>query len=81
VDFPLVPTKSDKQFKRVQETQPAATVKIERVPPNELLVRVRNVTSREDRVFPLTSVDELVRYLAELNRMASSVAGEGFFPR
>jgi histidyl-tRNA synthetase len=81
VDFPLAPAKPDKQFKRVQEILPAATLRLERTSASELLVRVLIVASREERTFPLMAVDELVKCVAEVNRIATAAAGEMFFRR
>lgn len=46
VDYPLTPTKSDKQFKRAQELKVAHTARLE----NDAYVRVRNLKTREEIV-------------------------------
>jgi histidyl-tRNA synthetase len=49
VDFSLTPAKSDKQFKRAQELKAACTVKLERNPTGELLAKVKNLKTREEK--------------------------------
>jgi histidyl-tRNA synthetase len=51
VDFPLVPAKADKQFKRAQELKPRHTAKIERMEAGELVVKVKHLDTREEKVF------------------------------
>ena len=46
VEYPLTPTKSDKQFKRAQELKVAHTARLE----NDAYVRVRNLKTREEIV-------------------------------
>jgi len=46
VDYPLVPTKADKQFKRAQELKVAHTVRAE----SDAYVRIRNSKTREEVV-------------------------------
>jgi len=46
VDYPLTPTKADKQFKRAQELKVAHTVKME----NDLYARIRNSATRDEVV-------------------------------
>ncbi|MDR3457965.1 MAG: histidine--tRNA ligase [Verrucomicrobiae bacterium] len=46
VDYPLVPTKPDKQFKRAQELKVAHTVRAE----SDAYVRIRNLKTREEVV-------------------------------
>jgi histidyl-tRNA synthetase len=46
VEYPLTPTKSDKQFKRAQELKVAHTAKLD----NDAYVRVRNLKTREEIV-------------------------------
>ncbi|HKS38713.1 MAG TPA: ATP phosphoribosyltransferase regulatory subunit, partial [Verrucomicrobiae bacterium] len=50
VDFSLAPVKSDKQFKRALESNAANTVRLERTDGGELVVRLRNLRTREERV-------------------------------
>jgi histidyl-tRNA synthetase len=49
VDYPLVPAKSDKQFKRAQELKAGHTIKLERGPSSEVLVKIKNLRSREEK--------------------------------
>jgi histidyl-tRNA synthetase len=49
VDYSLTPAKTDKQFKRAQELKAAHTIKLERAPSGELVARVRNLATREER--------------------------------
>ncbi|HEV2693300.1 MAG TPA: histidine--tRNA ligase [Verrucomicrobiae bacterium] len=46
VDYPLIPTKADKQFKRAQELKVAHTAKAE----SDAYVRIRNLKTREEVV-------------------------------
>ena len=48
VDFSLTPAKPDKQFKRAQELKAAYTARLEKSPTNELLVKIRNLKTREE---------------------------------
>ncbi len=50
VDYPLTPAKPDKQFKRAQELRAGHAVKLERSPAGELIVRVRNLQDRQEKV-------------------------------
>lgn len=50
VDYPLIPTKPDKQFKRALELKPGHTVKLERDGSGCLTVRVKNLQSREEKI-------------------------------
>ncbi|MBX3745387.1 MAG: ATP phosphoribosyltransferase regulatory subunit [Verrucomicrobiae bacterium] len=54
-DYPLTPTKPDKQFKRAQELGVARTLRLERQPDGSLVVRVRDLATRTDRLEPLDS--------------------------
>ncbi len=49
VEYPLTPAKSDKQFKRAQELKAAHTAKLEKSPAGELLVKVKNLATREEK--------------------------------
>ncbi len=50
VDYPLTPAKPDKQFKRASESKAARTVKLERTATGELLVRLRSLRTREEKI-------------------------------
>lgn len=52
VDYPLTAAKSDKQFKRALECGAARTARLERGPAGDLLVRVRDLATREERCLP-----------------------------
>jgi histidyl-tRNA synthetase len=52
VDYPLVPAKGDKQFKRAQELKAASTARIERRDGGELVARIRDLRTREETVVP-----------------------------
>jgi len=49
VDYALVPAKSDKQFKRAVELQARYTFKLERLPDGELVVKLKNLATREEK--------------------------------
>ncbi len=48
-DYSLAPAKSDKQFKRAQELKAACTIRLERTPAGELLARVKDLRTRQER--------------------------------
>jgi histidyl-tRNA synthetase len=50
VEYPLVPVKPDKQFKRAQELQAKHTVKLESGAGEELLVRIRSLATRTEQI-------------------------------
>jgi histidyl-tRNA synthetase len=60
IDYPLTPAKPDKQFKRAQEMKAVHTLKLERNPADELIVRIRNLGTREEKI---TSPAEAARIL------------------
>src|SRR5882724_5748544 len=49
VDYSFTPAKSDKQFKRAQELNVSHTIKLERSPSGELITRLKNLKTREER--------------------------------
>jgi histidyl-tRNA synthetase len=54
VDYSFTPAKPDKQFKRALENNAVNTVRLERGPTGELLVRLKNLLTREEKtVSPL----------------------------
>jgi histidyl-tRNA synthetase len=53
VEFSLVPTKGDKQFKRALELGAARTLRVERGEDSQLRVRIKDLKSREERTVPL----------------------------
>jgi histidyl-tRNA synthetase len=61
VDYPLVPAKSDKQFKRAQELKAGHTIKLERSPSGEVLAKIKNLRSREEKT---ASTAEAVEFLS-----------------
>ena len=48
VDYPLAPTKPDKQFKRAQELGATVSIKLERGQNGNVLARLRNLKTREE---------------------------------
>jgi histidyl-tRNA synthetase len=60
VDYPFVPTKPDKQFKRALELNAAFTVKLERSSHGELARKVKNLNTREERVVDARSVPAIL---------------------
>jgi histidyl-tRNA synthetase len=56
VEYPLTPTKPDKQFKRAQELKANHTVKL----GNDSSVKIRNLKTREEVV---TGANEVVNHL------------------
>jgi histidyl-tRNA synthetase len=49
VEYSLAPAKSDKQFKRALELNAAHTVRLERASNGELIAKIKNVITREER--------------------------------
>ncbi len=64
VDYPLAPTKSDKQFKRALELAVGATVRLERAEDGNLHGRIRNLSTRSEVVRPLADLAAHCRNLA-----------------
>ena len=56
VDYSLIPTKSDKQFKRAQELKASFTVKLQREEQGELRVRLRNLKTREEKILNASDI-------------------------
>lgn len=53
IDYPLVPAKSDKQFKRALELQALYTFRLERSTDDNLVVKYKNLATRQEKVIPL----------------------------
>ena len=60
VEFSLVPTKGDKQFKRALELGAARTLRVERGEDLQPRVRIKDLKTREEKVVPL---GELIPHL------------------
>jgi histidyl-tRNA synthetase len=56
VDFPLTPTKSDKQFKRALELGAARTVRLERGTDGAVIARVKDLATRQETLVPPADV-------------------------
>src|SRR5205823_1302686 len=56
VDYSLIPTKSDKQFKRAQELKASFTVKLQREEQGELRVKLRNLKTREEKILNVSDI-------------------------
>jgi len=50
VEYPLGPAKAEKQFKRAMELNPGYTIKLERGSEGEIVVRFKNLRTREEKV-------------------------------
>ena len=61
VDFAFTPAKPDKQFKRAQELKVTHTVRLERDADGKLSVKIKNLSTREER---LSTLDEVAATLA-----------------
>jgi histidyl-tRNA synthetase len=64
VDYSLTPAKSDKQFKRAQELNAACSLRLDRSPAGELLARVKNLKTREEKSVPMAQAAAQVRAFA-----------------
>lgn len=60
VEYPLIPTKPDKQFKRAQELKAKQTVKLQMSEGKSLEVKVRDLNTREERAGPAESLKDLL---------------------
>ena len=49
VEYSLTPGRSDKQFKRAQELQASWIATLQRVPQGDLLARIKNLKTREEK--------------------------------
>jgi histidyl-tRNA synthetase len=66
VEFPLAPTKSDKQFKRALELKAAHTLRLEAMPDATRTVLVKNLETREEfRCAAADAVARLVQHRRE----------------
>ena len=50
VDYPLAPAKADKQLKRALELKANFTVKLERSPQGEVMVKLKNLATHQERI-------------------------------
>ena len=64
VDYPLTPTKPDKQFKRAVELSAAHTVRLEKTASGEVSVRLKSVQTRQETVLDATDLGHLMRLTA-----------------
>ena len=60
VEFSLVATKGDKQFKRALELGASRTLRVERGEDSQLRVRIKDLKTREEKIVPL---DEVIPHL------------------
>jgi histidyl-tRNA synthetase len=56
VDYSLTPAKPDKQFKRAQEAGSPYTVKLQRAAAGEMVAKMKNLQTREEKIVPLSEV-------------------------
>jgi histidyl-tRNA synthetase len=49
IDYPMVPAKSDKQFKRAVELKALYTFKLEQPPGEEIIVKLKNLATRQEK--------------------------------
>ena len=56
VDYSLTPAKPDKQFKRAQEAGAPHTVKLQRNPAGELVAKIKNLQTREEKTVAIGEV-------------------------
>jgi len=61
VDYSLTEAKSDKQFKRAQELKAAHVIKLEPNPAGEVVAKIKNLKSREERVVGLADAADALR--------------------
>jgi histidyl-tRNA synthetase len=61
VDYPLVATKSDKQFKRALELKARYTARLEASTGDPPLVRLKHLQTREEQLVPSQDLPVLLR--------------------
>ncbi len=61
VDYSLTPTKPDKQFKRAQELKANYLIKLEQTEASEVLVRMKNLKSRAEKIVNPDEVPAVLR--------------------
>jgi histidyl-tRNA synthetase len=61
VDYALTPTKPDKQFKRAQELGAAFVVRLERVSTGELIVKSRDLRTRQEQTMALAEAPQRLK--------------------
>jgi histidyl-tRNA synthetase len=60
-DYPLAPTKSDKQFKRALEAGARHTVRLERQPDGTVCARLKSLSTRAEEILPPDRVAERLK--------------------
>jgi histidyl-tRNA synthetase len=60
-EFPLTPTKPDKQFKRAQELKTKAIVKIQKNDTGKIVFKIRHLATREEKIAAPERVLDIVR--------------------
>lgn len=63
VDYSLVPTKGDKQFKRAQELKAGWTARIVRDEAGVLLVKAKHLATRSEAAFPRDALETFIQQL------------------
>ena len=61
IDYSLTPAKADKQFKRAQELRAAHTIRIQRTETGELVAKVKNLSTREEKTLSLAVLAQQLR--------------------
>jgi histidyl-tRNA synthetase len=69
VDYSLIPSKSDKQFKRAQEVKAVFTARLEAAPDGNLIVKLKNLQSREEKSL---TPEEAVKHLVPTRQSRSA---------
>ncbi|MSU22137.1 MAG: histidine--tRNA ligase [Pedosphaera sp.] len=61
LDYSFLPASSDKQFKRAIESKAISTFKLDRTPTGEVLIRLKNLRTREEKTLIPSEVGNLFR--------------------
>src|SRR5262249_30673469 len=61
VDYPLTPTKPDKQFKRAQELGARQTIRLEPNASGQLAAKIRDLKTREEKTVPTAEAAATLR--------------------
>lgn len=68
IDFPLVPTKADKQFKRALELKATSTLRLERTSAGDCEVRLKNLRTRAEQVIGASDHARILQQMKAQNQ-------------
>jgi histidyl-tRNA synthetase len=62
VDYSMLPSKPDKQFKRAQDLKARRVIRLQREPSGNLLVSVKDLGTRQEVTLPRSEADTAFRH-------------------